>query len=181
MSQQPTSFVKILCSDNLSHQLCQNSSLPLSRDLDMDHILELHCSSLHHTKIQARSTKSNSIFQKKHTTSQIVEQVETYFSLVLLSAMQDSSLPNQQAILDLKLKKHPKELFFSVALPIRINITMQVSILIRIILYSILDCTLQVPRCMLCNQVSMSRIRQELDQVIHNKACVWSFICQAYQ
>ena len=40
--------------------------LPLSRDLDLD-----HCSSLHHRKMQVKSTKSNSIFQRKHTTSQI--------------------------------------------------------------------------------------------------------------
>ena len=37
--------------------------LPLSRDLDLDHKLELHCSSLHHTKMQVKSIKSNSIFQ----------------------------------------------------------------------------------------------------------------------
>ena len=45
--------------------------LPLSRDLNLHHKLELHCSSLHHTKMQVRSIKSNSSFQKKHTTSQI--------------------------------------------------------------------------------------------------------------
>ena len=45
--------------------------LPLSRDLDLDHKLELHCSSLHHTKIEVKSIKSNSSSQKKHTTSQI--------------------------------------------------------------------------------------------------------------
>ena len=45
--------------------------LPLSRDLDLDHILELHYSFLYHTKTQVGSIKSNSSFQKKHTTSQI--------------------------------------------------------------------------------------------------------------
>ena len=54
--------------------------LPLSRDLDLDHILELHCSSLHYTKMQVKSIKSNSSFQKKDNTSQIVEQVATYFA-----------------------------------------------------------------------------------------------------
>ena len=69
--------------------------LPLSRDLNLDHILELHCSSLHHAKKQVRSIKSNSIFQKKHTTSQIVKQVATYFASAVLSTMQDYILPNQ--------------------------------------------------------------------------------------
>ena len=40
--------------------------IPFLRDLNLD-----NCSSLHHTKMQVRSTKSNSSFQKKHTTSQI--------------------------------------------------------------------------------------------------------------
>ena len=60
--------------------------LSLSRDLDLDHILELHCSSLHHTKMQVRSIKSNSSFQKKHTTSQIVTQMATNFSPTVLSS-----------------------------------------------------------------------------------------------
>ena len=69
--------------------------LPISRDLNLDHKLELHRSSLHHTKIQVKSIKSNSIFQKKHTTSQITDKVATYFASVVLNAMQDSILPNQ--------------------------------------------------------------------------------------
>ena len=59
----------------------------------MDHILEIHHSSLHHTKIQVRLIKSNSIFQKKHTTSQIAEQVATYFASVVLSAMLHPAKP----------------------------------------------------------------------------------------
>ena len=45
---------------------------PLLRDLDLDHILELHYSSLHHTKMQVRSIKSDSSFKKTYylTTSQ---------------------------------------------------------------------------------------------------------------
>ena len=46
-------------------------------------------------KMQARSIKSNSSFQKKHTTSQIAKQVATYFASAVLSAMQDSILPSQ--------------------------------------------------------------------------------------
>ena len=74
--------------------------IPLSRDLDLDHILELHRSSLQHTKIQVRSIKSNSSFQKKHNTSQIAEQVATYFSYVVLSSMQDCFLLNEEITLD---------------------------------------------------------------------------------
>ena len=55
----------------------------------MDHKLELHCSSLQHTKMKVRSIKSNTSFQKKHTNSQIAEKVATYFSLDVLSATQD--------------------------------------------------------------------------------------------
>ena len=91
--------------------------LPLSRDLNLDHILELHCSSLHHTKMQVRSIKSNSSFQNKHTTSQIAEQVTTYFSLVVLSTMQDCFLLNQEIAPDLILKQHPEVLFLSMELP----------------------------------------------------------------
>ena len=89
--------------------------LPLSRNLDLDHILELHYSSLHHMKMQVRSIKSNSSFQKKHTTSQIAEKVETYFSLTILNTMQDSFLVNQEITLELILKQHPKVLFLSMA------------------------------------------------------------------
>ena len=38
--------------------------------------------------------KKNSSFQKKHTTTQIVEQVATYFSSAVLSTMQNYILPN---------------------------------------------------------------------------------------
>ena len=76
MSEQPMIFSKILCLENMSLQLSQNSSLPISRGLVLDHtksfsevlelhfgqrlgqyigyllvhfhILELYCSSLHH-------------------------------------------------------------------------------------------------------------------------------------
>ena len=90
--------------------------LPLSRDLDMDHILELHYSSLYHTKMQVKSIKSNSSFQKKHTTSQIYEQVATYFALAILSAMHDCFLLNQEITPDLILKQHPEVLFLSMEL-----------------------------------------------------------------
>ena len=93
--------------------------LPLSRNLDLDHILELHCSLYIIQKMQVRSIKSNISFQKKHTTSQITEKVETYFALVLLSAMQDCFLLNQEITLDLILKQHPEVLFLSMALPVQ--------------------------------------------------------------
>ena len=67
-------------------------------------------------KIQVRSIKSTSSFQKKHTTSQISEQVATYFASAVLSAMQDYFLLNQEITLDLILKQHPKMLFLSMAL-----------------------------------------------------------------
>ena len=89
--------------------------LPLSRDLNLDHILELHFSSLHHTKMQVRSIKSNSSFQKKHTTSQIAEQVATYFASIVLSAMHDSLL-NQEITPGLILKKHLEVLFLAMEL-----------------------------------------------------------------
>ena len=54
---------------------------------------------------------------------------------------------------------------------------MQVSLLICIILDPIINCTLEVPHYMLCNQVSMSQIHQELAEVVHKKACVWYCIC----
>ena len=94
-----------------------NLELPLSRDLDLGHILELHCSSPHHTKMQVRSIKSNSSFQKKHTTSQIAEQVATYFSSAILSAMQNCFLLNQEITPDLILNQHPKVTFLLMALP----------------------------------------------------------------
>ena len=90
--------------------------LPLSRDLDLDHKLELHCSSLHHTKMQVRSIKSNSSFQNKHTTSQIVEQLATYFSSVVLRSIQDFFLQNQEITPNLILKQHLRVLFLSMEL-----------------------------------------------------------------
>ena len=89
----------------------------LSRDIDLDHILELHFSSLHHTKMQVISIKSNNSFQKKLTTSQIVEQVATYFASVVLNAMQDCFVLNQEITLNLILKQQPEVLFLSIALP----------------------------------------------------------------
>ena len=91
--------------------------LPLSIDLDLDHKLELQCSSLHHTKMQFRSIKSNSSFQNKYTTYQIVKQVAAYFSVAVLSTMQDYFLLNQEITTDLILKQHPEVLFQSMALP----------------------------------------------------------------
>ena len=152
-------FARILCSENLSHQLCQNS---LFQEISI-WITNWSFTAPLCIIQKCKSDQSNQFsFQKKHTTSQIAEQVATYFSSTVLSAMQDSILPNKQPILDLKLKKQPKLLFLSMALPIRINITMQVSLLICIILESILNCTLQVSHCMLCNQVSMSQIRRNI-------------------
>ena len=91
--------------------------LPLSRDLNLDHILELHYSSLYHTKMQVRSIKLNSIFQKKHTTSQIAKKVATYFALTVLSAMQGCFLLNHEITPDLILKQHPEVIFLSMGLP----------------------------------------------------------------
>ena len=90
--------------------------LPLSRDLDLEHIPELHCSSLHHTKMQVRSIKSNSSFQKKHTISEIAEQVATYFSSAVLNAMYGYFPLNQDITPDLILKQHLKVLFLSMEL-----------------------------------------------------------------
>ena len=91
--------------------------LPLSRDLNLDHILELHYSSLHHTKMQVESIKSNSSFQKKYTTSQIAEQVATYFVPAIPSAIQDYFLLNEGITPDPILKQHPEFLLLSMTLP----------------------------------------------------------------
>ena len=97
--------------------------LPLLIDLDLDHKLDIHCSSLHHTKMQVKSIKSNSSFHKKHTTSQIDDQVETYFSMAILSAMQELFLLNQEITPDPILKQHPEVLFLSMALPTQFEST----------------------------------------------------------
>ena len=47
MSEQPTSFARIYAQTTY---LLAMLEFPLSRDLDLYHKLELHCSSLHHTK-----------------------------------------------------------------------------------------------------------------------------------
>ena len=97
--------------------------LPLSRDIDLDHKQELHYSYLHHTKMQVGSIKSNSSFQKKHTTSQIADQVATYFASDVLSAMQEYFLLNQEITPDPILKQHLEVLFLSMALPAQFEST----------------------------------------------------------
>ena len=81
-------------------------------------------------------------------------------------------------------KATPRSALFinGTAFPIRIHITIQVNLPIRIILESIINYTLQVPQNMLCrNQVNMSQICQELAQGVHNKANVWSCVRQVHQ
>ena len=68
MFEQPTSFARIYAQTTC---LTSYARTPSSRDLDLHHKQELHCCSLHHTKMQVRSIKSNSSFQKKYTTSQL--------------------------------------------------------------------------------------------------------------
>ena len=132
--------------------------LPLSRNLDLDHKLELHCSSLHHTKMQVRTTKSNSSFERKHTTSQIASGNIFFLGCTQCHAGLLPATPRSALLLN------------GTACPIRIHINLQVNFLICLILELIFNCTLQVPHCMLCNhQVNMS-------QCVHSKAYIWSCI-----
>ena len=145
--------------------------LPLLRDLDLDHILELHCSSLHHTKMQFRSTKSNCSFQRKHTTSQIASGNIFCLRGTQLHVGLHPAKPRDQTWSHTEVAPWSSLPINGTSCPIRILITLQVSLLIHLILEPIINCTLQLPHCMLCNhQVNMS-------QCVHIKANIWSHIC----
>ena len=96
--------------------------VPLSRDLDLDHKLELHCSSLHHNKMQVRSIKSNSSFQKKHNTSQIASG--NIFCLGCTQCHAGLFLATPRSALPIN----------GTACPIRIHITLQVNVMSCLIL-----------------------------------------------
>ena len=108
--------------------------LPLSRDLDLDHILELHCSSLHHTKMQVRSSKSNSRFQKKHTTSQIASYKIIYLSCTQRHAWLHPAKLRDHTWSHTEVASRSALPISGTACPIQIHITLQVNLLIRFIL-----------------------------------------------
>ena len=115
------------------HQVIQPISmtmleLPLSRDLNLDHIPELHCSSLHHTKLQVISSKSNSIFQKKHTTSQIASGNIFCLSCTHLHAGLHPTKPRDHTWSHTEIAPRSALPINGTACPIRIHITLQVNV-----------------------------------------------------
>ena len=110
--------------------------LPLSRDLDLYHKLELHCSSLHHTK-KCKLDQSNQVVVFKRNILPPKYQVETSFSSAVLSTMQDSILPTKISHMISYWRSTPKCSSYQWHCPIWIHITFQVDLLIRIILATI--------------------------------------------
>ena len=127
---------------------------PLSRDLNLDHILELHCSSLHHTKMQVRSSKSNSSFQKKHITSQIASGNIFCLSCTQRHARLHPAKPGDHTWSHTEVAPRSALPINGTTFPIWIYINLQVNLLIHFILEPIINCTLQVPQNMLCNNQS---------------------------
>ena len=91
--------------------------LPLSRDLDLDHY-----SSLHHTQMQVKSTKSNSSFQKKHTTSQIVSGNIFFLSFTQHHAGLHPAKPRDHTWSHTKVSPRSALPINGTAFPIRIHI-----------------------------------------------------------
>ena len=115
-------------------------------------------------KMQVISIKSNSSFQKKHTTSQIESGNIFCLGCTQRHAGLHPTKPRDHTLPHTKVAPRSALPINGTSCPIRIHITLQVNLLIRIILEPLLNCTLQVPHCMLCNhQVKVS-------QCVHSKA-----------
>ena len=133
MSEPPTSFARIYAQKTCLTGYARTPSFERSR-----YVSQTGASLLLSTSYKkCKSDQSNQIVVFKSNIRPPKQQVATYFSSVVLSAMQDSILPTKRSHMISHWRSTPKFSSYQWHCPIWIHITFSVNLLIRIILATI--------------------------------------------